>query len=80
MACKRVAPMRGVLRRRCRARNPRRRPSDALFAMFATTKRFSAATELINNLEPKPLSKILGRLLVALPDKVRARDNHTRRE
>ena len=48
--------------------------------MFATTKRFSAATELINNLEPKPLSKILGRLLVALPDKVRARESHTRRE
>ena len=70
----------GVLRLRSRCR----RQHDAIrraFAMFATTKRFSAATELINNCaEPKPLSKILGRLLVALPDKVRARENHTPHE
>ena len=40
--------------------------------MFASTKRFRSAVELINGLEPKPLMKILGRLLAALPDKVRA--------
>ena len=72
--------MRGVLRLRSIDADANTTPSDALFAMFATTKRFSAATELINNLEQKPLSKLLGRLLVALPDKVRARDSHTRRE
>ena len=41
--------------------------------MFATTKRLSQAVALINGLEVKPFSKILGRLLTALPDKVRAR-------
>ena len=42
-------------------------------AMFASTKRFRSAVELVNGLEPKPLMKILGRLLAALPDKVRAK-------
>ena len=39
--------------------------------MFASTKRFRAAVELINGVEPKPFSKILGRVLSSLPDKVR---------
>ena len=38
--------------------------------MFASTKRFTTAVELINGLEVKPLSKVLSRLLAALPDKV----------
>ena len=37
--------------------------------LFTQTKRFTAAVELINGLETKPLSKILGRILSALPEK-----------
>ena len=39
------------------------------FRRFPTTKRFTAAVEILNGLDAKALAKILARLLKALPDK-----------
>ena len=45
---------------------------------FTATKRWTAAVALINAAEPAPLSKVLARLLKALPEKkVRQRDSYS---
>ena len=56
--------------RRADARYGMKKATQMSATKTASTKRFRAAVELINGVEPKPLSKILGRVLSSLPDKV----------